>query len=255
MLEEDAIRFDTFLKENDKKAHEAIKKAEVETKKKQEKVQEIKRLTMQITQVQAEMSKSTDVLQHCLLYKKFLESLTPSEWFEQRAQEKAEKKKHKDIRKRKLEAAARKKKSEAEGEGEQQQEQQQQEQQASGETSHGSGRREQDKSPADTGSARTKSSNSAEEKEGKEDVAGGATENVEDDVDVEDDVEDDDDDDDDDAGMYFTKPNQLLAIFTQLEESNLFLIQNSQETEQALEELKQELRETENRMEEKVMFC
>jgi hypothetical protein len=27
MLEEDAIRFDTFLKENDKKAHEAIKKA------------------------------------------------------------------------------------------------------------------------------------------------------------------------------------------------------------------------------------
>lgn len=32
MLEEDAIRFDTFLKENDKKAHEAIKKAERETK-------------------------------------------------------------------------------------------------------------------------------------------------------------------------------------------------------------------------------
>lgn len=32
MLEEDAIRFDTFLKENDKKAHEAIKKVERETK-------------------------------------------------------------------------------------------------------------------------------------------------------------------------------------------------------------------------------
>lgn len=32
MLEEDAIRFDTFLKENDKKAHEAILKAERETK-------------------------------------------------------------------------------------------------------------------------------------------------------------------------------------------------------------------------------
>lgn len=31
-MEEDAIRFDTFLKENDKKAHEAIKKAERETK-------------------------------------------------------------------------------------------------------------------------------------------------------------------------------------------------------------------------------
>jgi hypothetical protein len=28
--------------------------------------------------------------------------------------------------------------------------------------------------------------------------------------------------------MYFTKPHQLLDIFTQLEESNLFLIQNCQ---------------------------
>lgn len=38
MLEEDAIRFDTFLKENDKKAHDAIKHAERETKLKQDKV-------------------------------------------------------------------------------------------------------------------------------------------------------------------------------------------------------------------------
>lgn len=38
MLEEDAVRFDAFLKENDKKAHDAIKKAEEETRKKQEKV-------------------------------------------------------------------------------------------------------------------------------------------------------------------------------------------------------------------------
>lgn len=38
MLEEDAIRFDTFLKENDKKAHEAIKEAEAKSKLKQEKV-------------------------------------------------------------------------------------------------------------------------------------------------------------------------------------------------------------------------
>merc|ERR1711871_1246848 len=35
MLEEDAIRFDTFLKENDSKAHEAIRLAEEATKTKQ----------------------------------------------------------------------------------------------------------------------------------------------------------------------------------------------------------------------------
>ena len=42
MLEEDALRFDQFLKDNDQKAVQAIKKAEAETKAKAEKVQEIK---------------------------------------------------------------------------------------------------------------------------------------------------------------------------------------------------------------------
>ena len=54
-----------------------------------------------------------------------------------------------------------------------------------------------------------------------------------------------------DFPMYFTDPQQLLGIFTQLEEQNLFLIQNSQETEQALEELKQEFRDTRQRMDSK----
>lgn len=37
MLEEDAERFDAFLKENDEKVQEAIKRAEVEAKAKQDK--------------------------------------------------------------------------------------------------------------------------------------------------------------------------------------------------------------------------
>lgn len=38
MLEDDAVRFDAFLKENDDKVQEAIKNAEVEAKAKQDKV-------------------------------------------------------------------------------------------------------------------------------------------------------------------------------------------------------------------------
>lgn len=38
----------------------------------------------------------------------------------------------------------------------------------------------------------------------------------------------DDDDDLDDMPMYFQRPTQLLDIFAQLEEQNLFLIQNCQ---------------------------
>jgi len=49
--------------------------------------------------------------------------------------------------------------------------------------------------------------------------------------------------------MYFERPQQLLEIFKQLEEQNLFLIQNSQETEEALEELKNKYSETKQRME------
>lgn len=53
---------------------------------------------------------------------------------------------------------------------------------------------------------------------------------------------------DDEIPMYFTEPKQLLDHFTQLEESNLFLIQNCQETEQQLEELRQSQKEIEREM-------
>ena len=38
MLEEDGLRFDAFLKENDEKVQEAIKRADTEAKAKQDKV-------------------------------------------------------------------------------------------------------------------------------------------------------------------------------------------------------------------------
>ena len=73
MLEEDALRFDQFLKDNDQKAVQAIKKAEAETKAKAEKVQEIKKLNMQITQIKSEMSKFEEQLEDCRKYKDFLD--------------------------------------------------------------------------------------------------------------------------------------------------------------------------------------
>ncbi len=42
--------------------------------------------------------------------------------------------------------------------------------------------------------------------------------------------------------MYFQDPRTLLQIYTQLEEQNLFLIQNAQESEEALEELRAKFR-------------
>ncbi len=47
-----------------------------------------------------------------------------------------------------------------------------------------------------------------------------------------------------DFDLYFTDPQQLLAIFTELEEQNLSLIQNSQDHEEQLEEITRELQIT-----------
>eukprot|EP01034_Spumella_vulgaris_P021591 gene21591-27629_t len=44
--------------------------------------------------------------------------------------------------------------------------------------------------------------------------------------------------------MYFSEPQQLMDIFSALEEQNLFLIQNSQETEHTLEELQHSFTDT-----------
>ena len=48
--------------------------------------------------------------------------------------------------------------------------------------------------------------------------------------------------------MYFKEPNQVLSLFMELEEQNLSLIQNSQETEESLEEVRQTRMMTEQRM-------
>jgi hypothetical protein len=60
---QDAIRFDAFLKENDKMAHEALKAAEREAKAKADKLQEIKRLKHAISIVEGEKLKLAETLE------------------------------------------------------------------------------------------------------------------------------------------------------------------------------------------------
>lgn len=50
------------------------------------------------------------------------------------------------------------------------------------------------------------------------------------------------------AAVYFTEPQQLLDVFVNLEEQNLLLVQNTQEMEEALEELSFTLKNTQIRM-------
>jgi len=51
-----------------------------------------------------------------------------------------------------------------------------------------------------------------------------------------------------DVELFFSDPRQLVTIFTELEEQNLSLIQNSQETEETLEDMRQNSSATQQKM-------
>ncbi|KAL0585839.1 hypothetical protein ABG067_004373 [Albugo candida] len=201
MLEEDALRFDSFLKDNDRKAHDAIKRAEKETKAKTDKLFEIKNLNHQIQGVESDVSKLKEQLQDYLQYKAFLDDLTPAEYVEEQLEKLKELSVDHSTKKdmgnadepmgsslecRKLAQDADRRNS------------------SNGYLSV--------KGTMDKNLDISYSSNLNQRKCGSYD---------------------------DSAPLYFRQPQQLLNIFTALEESNLFLIKNSQDTEQTLDELKQ----------------
>ena len=85
MLEEDHARFDQFLKDNDAKMREAVSAAEREARAKHEKIREMKRLQSEIATATQELHRKKEKLHECRKYKDFLDSLTPSDWFERRS--------------------------------------------------------------------------------------------------------------------------------------------------------------------------
>uniref|UniRef100_A0A7S3QRV1 DUF4200 domain-containing protein n=2 Tax=Dunaliella tertiolecta TaxID=3047 RepID=A0A7S3QRV1_DUNTE len=223
MLDEDALRFDAFLKENDEKVQEAIKKAEMEAKAKQDKVLEIKRLTTAIAALRSEMNKYEEQLEDCRKYKEFLDSITPPEWFEAQASKLQRRKdammaewqaKCEDVRKQKELALAAKVKAEN-----------------------------------DYANARTQQEAERAERAIKEAIAHlkevvKSKEPPPPNLDFQ--ISPDEEE------IFFNDPAQLLSAYQALEESNLFYIQNAQETEEALEELRSKYRDTRARMDAEV---
>lgn len=210
-LEEDAAMFDEFLKENDKNSVEAIKIAEAETKLKLEKVAEIKKINAQMMAIKSEISKNEDTLKEYMLYKHFLDSLTPQEWKD------GKRKKREEARKLKQkEKPAPRKKVSTDRTSSRSSRTQSRSSQKPGGTPQGTRR------PKGDGETESQTSQST--------------------------YESDEEESDEEPELFFGDPQQLLDIFAELEEQNLSLIQNSQETEEALEEMKQTIKQTQERM-------
>ncbi len=82
-IAETAGKFTAFVKHSDMEQVEAQRRADTETKARQEKLNEIKKLNAQIAQVEAERKKHEEQMQSCLEYKAFLDLLTPPNFFKE----------------------------------------------------------------------------------------------------------------------------------------------------------------------------
>jgi len=217
-LEEDASMFDEFLKENDKNAVEAIKIAESETKAKLEKVGEIKRINAQMMAVKSEISKNEDMLREYMLYKKFLDQLTPVDIIDERRK----KREAKMSAKRSARPPSTKKTSTS---------------QSKRSSVVDMNRTSSKASVKRAGSKMLQASSPSLKKLPDE----AASDNIMT-------ILSDEDGSDEEPELHFKQATELLSIFVELEEQNLSLIQHSQETEEQLEDMKKTITLTKDKM-------
>ena len=227
LLEEDALRFDLFLKDNHKKAQDAWRAAEKETKRKMEKIQEIKKLNKTLQIIQSSTNKCKDSLEECAQYKIFLDILTPSHWVEEGIKTKRSRQ-----RNRRLERIKRR------------------QQIWKTEQEEIIAKEQMLNARKDVGPIR--------KKRGKRRVRNNVT------VDKDPppkpallppmpDFEDEPlTSSDEDIPMYFNEPKKLFNFFSSMEEENLFLIQNAQEAEQSLDEMSSRFQDSRNEVKRKV---
>lgn len=227
-LEDDAVTFDLFLKENDKSSVEAIRQAEVEMRKKLDKVNEVKRLSNVIRGIQTEISKQEERLIELKKYRGFIDELTP--YPHRLSTKKAEKQK---LKLKKVETS----------------ESQMSNKSSNRRTSTAATKRSATKSNTSIrssvelrkGSSKTQSSR----------MNSGSKTSV---ISQEDDEADLIESSDDEVELYFNGPNELLTLFNELEDQNLSLIQNGQDLEENIDEIKTQAKLTRERLGRDVDF-
>jgi len=216
-LEDDAVTFDLFLKENDKSSVEAIRQAEIEMRKKLDKVAEVKRLSNIIRGIQTEISKKEEQLSELKRYRMFIDQLTPAKY------RKSKKNKPEQARSVTSETSSvNTEKNEKSGKG-----------------SRASNTKHSAASMNRRGSVKSKDSRtttSMTKIATPEDIVG------------------DESSDDEEIELYFKEPQELLAMFHELEDQNLSLIQNGQDMEENIDEIKSQANITRERLNRDVAF-
>ncbi|XP_030063547.1 cilia- and flagella-associated protein 100 isoform X2 [Microcaecilia unicolor] len=226
-LEEDAAMFDEFLKENDRCSVEAIKIADKETKRKMDKMAEIKKLSAQVMNIKSDIAKHEEILNEYMMLQEFLFKLSPPEWQEKHRKKPKEAKSSQSSGKEKNNLEAKLTKSSS----------------VTGRSDSRSSSQHLHRWDSASSSTKRSTSKIAPGKKMSE-----ASQHL---VPVQS-VQQVLQEEDEDSALYFTDPKQLLKIFTELEEQNLSLIQNSQDIEESLEEIKHNFVFTKEKMEKEI---
>ncbi|XP_020954611.1 cilia- and flagella-associated protein 100 isoform X5 [Sus scrofa] len=237
-LEKDAALFDEFLRENDRSSVQALRVAEKESKAKMEKIVEIRDLTTQIMNIKSEISKFEDTLQHYKVYRDFLYKLSPKEWLEEQERKRLAFRNAKEAVEAFKESMLFSQLGDR-GPG------------IKGKT--GFREWQGSKKPAkllQVMRLRQFLSGTASPQQGNQPSLPGGLDPKRSSSALP--VQEDPDSDGEELELYFTEPQQLLDVFVKLEEQNLSLIQNTQEMEEALEELSFTLKNTQIRMDREV---
>lgn len=207
-------KFNNFLKHSNLEQDAAVKRADIETKAKQEKLMEIKKLSAQIAQLEADKKKNEEQMEQCLGFKKFLDDLTKPSWFydtvvslhvedeRQRILQEMETQMNNDETIGDLDAE----------EQEQRQEEMLAKLEARVDTASSEVKRSVEQLPLDEVKHTLDMYNPSR------------------------------------VPMYFTEPNQILEQFVNIEEGNLFLIQNCQELEEEIENIASLYQQEQNEM-------
>lgn len=218
-LDADRVLFDEFLKDNDNRAAHAARLQEQETKAKNDKMQEIKRVQNNIDNLNKEIRKHDDELKDCRQYKEFLDKLTSPEWLEN----------HEKLRQEKRKAALEEKTRAV----------------MDAWAGRGVTKAADDAGTISNGIKDSGALGAGKKPPGKSHhpqrppSPSSITLDDEEEILIEEELQ---------KTMYFTEPQQLLGLLKELEDSNLFLIQTSQETTEQLEELRHCFTSTESHM-------
>nr|XP_003405666.1 coiled-coil domain-containing protein 38 [Loxodonta africana] len=212
-LQDDAMAFEEFLRENDQKSVDALKIAAQETINKLQTTAELKKASMEMQAVKSEIAKTEFLLKEYMKYGLFLLKLSPKHWQVQQALKRVNVSKSKDSMNTIIPKLTK---------------------------SIVSGKRKDD---SFEGSRRTSFSEDSSLGKGVQGKTGDLelhSQNHPESISSEDSMEfllDDDMDYDLEPEIYFKEPEELLQVLTELEEQNLTLVQYSQDVDENLEDV------------------